>query len=142
MSEVDITRHDVSLTCNKCKKPFFPYGENGWSPMIDEVACPNCGEKRILYYGNDSTVVKMIASTYGLNKEISERIARLEETLQSLDGRIQTINGRIDSGLAEAKDIMTEALIKAVRAEIEEHERQWHNANQSVNPNDRRLKKN
>jgi DNA-directed RNA polymerase subunit RPC12/RpoP len=58
MSEYDIARFEPRLVCNKCKQSFQPYGDNRWAPILDEVACPNCGEKRILYYGNDASVVK------------------------------------------------------------------------------------
>lgn len=120
MSEPDITRYESKIVCNKCKQLFSPYGSDSWAPIIDEVACPKCGEKRILYYGNDSTVMKMILSTYGVNKELNERLDKLES-------QIVTLKEAIVSSLADAKNIMTEGLISALKEQIEQHEKEYHN---------------
>jgi DNA-directed RNA polymerase subunit RPC12/RpoP len=120
MTEPDISRHSPDLMCNKCKTKYAPYGEIGWAPIIDEVACPNCGEKRILYYGNDSNIVKMILSTYGANKELGARMSELES-------RINDIEMRLVDTVKEARQGMVDVLIKASNEAILEHEKKWHN---------------
>lgn len=81
----------------------------------------NCGHikpRAILYYGNDSTVAKMIASTYGVNKEINERLNKLES-------QIATLREAITTSLTDAKNMMTEALIAALKEQIEQHEKKY-----------------
>ena len=45
MNEAElINRRDPHITCNKCKTQFQPYPMR-YAPTLDEVVCPNCGEK-------------------------------------------------------------------------------------------------
>jgi hypothetical protein len=109
-----------SLTCNKCHTVFKPYPFAPYAPMLDEVVCPNCGEKRILYFGDDPSITKMILSNYGVNKEMNDRLNELQE-------RMGAIEKRMDTSVAEARNIMTKAFINALKKEIEEHEQAFHN---------------
>jgi hypothetical protein len=78
MNEADlVARDDPTIQCNKCKYIYHPYPD-ARAPEIDEVACPQCGEKRLLYFGNDPSVVKLILSNLGINKELSQRVIDLE----------------------------------------------------------------
>ena len=123
MSQADVTRRNPILMCNKCKATYEPYRSAtyaGWAPILDEVSCPKCGEKRILYYGTDSSIAKMILSTYGVNKELGERIEKIES-------QISTLKEIVNAGLTDAKNIMTEALISALNGRIAQHERDYHN---------------
>lgn len=125
MSEADlIMRHNPRIICNKCQTQYLPYPLSH-APILNEVACPQCGEKRILYYGNDSTVVKMILSTYGVNKEINERLDRLENQIVSL-------KEAVTASLSDAKNMMTDALISALKEQITEHEKEYHNEYHNV----------
>ena len=117
-----VAREDPYIVCNKCKQTFRPY-PGRYAPEISEVVCPNCNEKRLLYYGTDPSVVKLILSNIGINKELSERSTELEN-------RITLLTSNIDKSLIDAKNVMTTALINSVNFEIEEHERKYHNVKQ------------
>jgi hypothetical protein len=122
MTEPDITRFHPRFSCNKCKNFFSPYGEHAWAPIMDVVSCPTCGEKRILYYGNDAPTMKMILSTYGVNKDLNERLDKLES-------QIITLKDAVITSLSDAKNIMTETLISALKEQIGQHEKEYHNVN-------------
>lgn len=118
MSQADISRYHPILVCNKCQTGFQPYGEDGWAPILDEVACPSCGTKRILYYGNETSVVKMILSTYGVNKELEARMTELENKVNALEGKLE-------SSIADARQGMIDALKQASKEAIAEHEKKF-----------------
>jgi DNA-directed RNA polymerase subunit RPC12/RpoP len=119
VNEVDlIARDDPHLICNNCKTEFHPYPDSH-APAIDEVVCPKCGAKRLLYFGDDPTVVKMILSNIGINKEINEN-------LTDLQNQITIMKENMGKSLVDAKNTMTTALVKALNHEIEEHELKWH----------------
>jgi DNA-directed RNA polymerase subunit RPC12/RpoP len=120
MNEADLVlRDDPHLVCNNCKAEFHPYPMRH-APTIDEVVCPKCGTKRILYYGEDTSVVKMILTTYGVNKELTERLDRLENQIGSLKDTVKT-------SLDDARNVMTKALIGALNEQINQHVKDWHN---------------
>jgi len=119
MNEVDLyARDDPNFVCNKCKSIVRPYPDSH-APEVDEVMCPNCGEKRLLYFGTDPSVVKLILSNIGINKELGERISDLEN-------KVTIIKANIDKSLVDAKNVMTTALISSVNHEVKEHEKKWH----------------
>lgn len=119
MNEVDIVlRGDPHIICNKCKKEYQPYPMSH-APIIDEVVCPNCGEKRLLYFGEDTTVVKMILSNIGVNKELTEKLTELERQIGLIETRLETL-------LVDARNVMTTAVVSALKEQIAEHEKQWH----------------
>lgn len=119
MNQTEVeARYDPKIICNNCKIHFNPYPES-FAPMIDEVICPICGTKRILYYGEDSSVVKTILTTYGANKELNERLDRLENQIGSLKDMVRT-------SLDDARNVMTKALVGSLKEQINQHEKAWH----------------
>ena len=111
-------RYDPKIICNNCKEEFEPY-PHSFAPTIDEVICKKCGTKRILYYGEDTSAVKMILGTYGVNKELFERLDKIEVHVASLTGMIKT-------SLDDARNVMTKALIGALKEQLNQHENEWH----------------
>jgi len=108
------------ITCNKCKKSFTLYGFGYVSvPTLDEVACPFCSEKRILYFGNDQAIIQRLLSNYGLNEETNARITYLEKAVDDL-------GKKMDIMLKYAKDILTDSLVDALKNLIEIHEKNYH----------------
>ena len=67
----------------------------------------------------------MILSTYGVNKEINERLDRLENQIVSL-------KEAVTASLSDAKNMMTDALISALKEQITEHEKEYHNEYHNV----------
>ena len=123
MNEEDLAaREDPHIICNKCKEEFHPYPER-YAPFIDVVVCPSCGEKRILYYGEDAATAKMILSNIGMNKDLLERIDEIEN-------KITIMKAKYEQGLIAAQKTMSEALLGAVREELKEHESKWHPTSQ------------
>lgn len=119
MNQTEVeARFNPQIICNNCKFHFNPYPES-FAPIIDEVICPTCGTKRILYYGEDSSVVKTILTTYGVNKELNERLDRLENQIGSLKDVLKT-------SLDDARRVMTETLADALKEQINEHEKAYH----------------
>jgi DNA-directed RNA polymerase subunit RPC12/RpoP len=114
-----LSREDPYIVCNYCKQTFRPY-PGRYAPEISEVVCPYCNGKRLLYYGTDPSVVKLILSNIGINKELGERITELEN-------KITVLTSNIDKSLIDAKNVMTTALINSVNFEIQEHEKKYHN---------------
>ena len=112
-------RYNPELVCNNCKSKYHPYPDSV-APIIDEVACPHCGQKRILYYGDDSSVVKMILTSYGVNKEVTERLGKIESQVVSLKDMMKT-------SLDDARTVMTTAIIGALNEQLAQHEKEWHN---------------
>ena len=120
MNQTEVeSRYNPRILCNGCKGYFNPY-PSSFAPVVDEVKCPTCGEKKILYYGEDSTIIKMILSTYGVNKDLNERIDKVEGQMGSLKEMVKT-------SLDDARAVMTEALIRAINEPITKHENQFHN---------------
>ena len=120
MNEVDLlARDDPQIICNSCKGIMRPYPDR-YAPEIDEVVCPKCGQKRLLYFGNDPSVIKLILSNIGINKELTERLVELEN-------KVTVLKENLSKSLVEAKNVMTTALINSVNHEIEEHENKYHN---------------
>lgn len=130
MNESDLlARRNPQVVCNKCKATFVPY-PNSFAPQISEVVCPNCSEKRILYFGDDPTVVKMILSSIGVNKDLLDRVTELEN-------KVIIMKERYEQGLIEAQKVMSEALLGTIKEELKEyedkctkalneHESKWH----------------
>ena len=118
MTDIDLNRYNIEIICNKCKDKFHPYPESV-APILDEVACPKCGEKRILYFGENLDTQKMMLSTYGVNKELNERLDRLE-------GQIGSLKEMVKTSLDDARNIMTKALIGSLKEQLSEHEKNWH----------------
>jgi len=114
-----LSREDPYIVCNGCKQTFRPY-PGRYAPEISEVVCPYCNTKRLLYYGTDPSVVKLILSNIGINKELSEKVTELEN-------KITVLTNNIDKSLIDAKNVMTTALLNSVNREIEEHELKYHN---------------
>jgi chromosome segregation ATPase len=54
-----------------------------------------------------------------VNKEINERLNKLES-------QIATLKEAITTSLSDAKNMMTEALIAALKEQIEQHEKKYH----------------
>ena len=113
-----VNREDPHIICNKCRTEFHPYPAR-FAPTLDEVICPNCGEKRILYYGEDQAVLKMMLGTYGINKELLENMNRLENQISILKDMVKT-------SLDDARNVMTRALTGALKEQITQHEKAWH----------------
>jgi DNA-binding FrmR family transcriptional regulator len=61
----------------------------------------------------------MMLSTYGVNKELNERLDRLE-------GQIGSLKEMVKTGLDDARNIMTKALIGSLKEQLSEHEKKWH----------------
>ena len=98
----------------------FPYPNEIRIPTLDQITCPNCGEKRILYWGNDPTIMKMILSNYGITKDMNEEITNLKT-------KIDVVSSRLYNVVADSKEIMTNAMINAFKETIHEHEKKYHN---------------
>jgi DNA polymerase II large subunit len=125
MNQTEVeARHDPLVKCNSCEQTYRPYPDT-FAPIIDEVKCPKCGTTRVLYYGEDSTVIKMILNTYGLNKELNERLDKLDTELCSLKDMVKT-------SLDDARNIMTRALVGSLKEQLLEHEKNYHNYGGSV----------
>lgn len=121
MNEAElVARRRVRVTCNNCNVPFSPYDSLATAPIIDEVKCPICGTKRILYFGEDTSVVKMILSTYGVNKELNERLDKIDSQIGSLKDMVKT-------SLDDARSVMTKSIIGALKEQINQHEDAYHN---------------
>lgn len=119
MNEADLlARQSPTVICNKCKHVFFPYAQS-YAPLISEVRCTQCNEPRILYYGEDSTVAKMILSTYGVNKELNDRLKELENQIGALRDTVKT-------SFDDARNIMTKALIGALNEQVNKHVNDYH----------------
>ncbi len=119
MNEADVlARHDPHVLCNKCKTAFDPYPDS-YAPVISEVRCPKCDEPKILYFGSDPNVEKMLLSAFGANKDLTERLDRLENQIGSLKDMVKT-------SLDDARNIMTNALIGALNEQLSQHEKEYH----------------
>lgn len=111
-------RCDPHITCNHCRTMFTPY--NGWyAPTLDEVVCPNCGEKRILYYGDNAEVAKTLLSGMGKNTEVLQKLTELESQIDALKDMVKT-------NLDDARNIMTKALVGALNEQINRHVSEYH----------------
>lgn len=119
MNQTEVeARYNPRIQCTNCKTFFNPYPRS-FAPIIDEVICPVCETKRILYYGEDSAVVKMILNTYGVNKELNERLDRLENQIGSITEMVKTM-------LDDARNVMTKALIGVLKEEFNQHVKDYH----------------
>jgi hypothetical protein len=120
MNDAEMTaRHNPAIVCNSCKSIFRPYPAS-FAPTLSEVACPTCGTIKILYYGEDPDVLKMILGSFGVNKELNERLDRLENQIGSMKEMVKT-------SLDDSRNIMTKALVGAVNEQLRHHEKDFHN---------------
>jgi len=130
MNQTEVeARYSPKIVCNTCKGVFEPY-PHSFAPVIDEVMCPSCGTKRILYYGEDTSVVKMILSTYGVNKDLAERLEKIDTQIVSLTSMMKT-------SLDDARNVMTKALIGAVKEQLNQHESNYHNFGEKIGKQER-----
>lgn len=87
---------------------------------MDEVACPYCGEKRILYFGDDPEVVKLMLSGMGKNVSITQKLTELES-------QVTILRETMSKSLIDAQNVMTSELVNSVKHEIGKHELKYHN---------------
>jgi hypothetical protein len=62
----------------------------------------------------------MILTSYGVNKEVTERLGKIESQVVSLKDMMKT-------SLDDARTVMTTAIIGALNEQLAQHEKEWHN---------------